>query len=139
MRVLSSASVWLNAIKNHSRESLQLLCMQRGQRDLQVLQSARMPNAKRNHLFFKQGMQTATSMAPLTKPMWGWLHLSQIFPANYGFHLSHSYAIFLRKPTMQECQKLQGESPCGVSQNARTGFKGETLMPLSQFFSMKNA
>ncbi len=33
-------------------------------------------------------------MAPLKKQAWGWLCLFQIFPANYGFHLSSPQGTF---------------------------------------------
>ncbi len=60
-------------------------------------------------------MRTPTSMAPLKVCSSGWMNTHRIFPANYGFHSSSSYATFLRMPTTRECQKLRDFSPCGVS------------------------
>jgi hypothetical protein len=51
----------------------------------------KMPDAKRNHLFFPLGTETATSMAPLMKQICGWIRLFWIFLTNYGFHLSSPY------------------------------------------------
>src|SRR5437879_5899735 len=64
MLVLLSASVSSHALRNPSRKSLQLLCLQGGERNLQVLKSAKTAKAKRDHLFLSLDMQIATSMAP---------------------------------------------------------------------------
>jgi len=66
--------------------------LREGERNLQVLQSAKTPDAKRNHLFLKQGMQTPRSMAPLKICCSGWMSTYQIFLTNYGFNLSRSHA-----------------------------------------------
>ena len=92
MPVWLSVNVSSRAIRKHHRESLKLLSLEKGERNLQVLQSARKPNAKKNHLFFKQGMQRATSMAPLKMGCSGWMSTYQIFFTNYGFHSSSSHA-----------------------------------------------
>ena len=47
---------------------------------------------KRNHLFLQQGMQIATSMAPLKMWCSGWISAFQIFLAPYGLHVSSSHA-----------------------------------------------
>jgi hypothetical protein len=54
-------------------------------------------------------------MAPLRIGRSGWMSIYQIFPANYGFHLSRNHVPFLRNPTTRECQMLRGFNPCGVS------------------------
>jgi aromatic ring-cleaving dioxygenase len=55
----------LNALRKPLRESLQLSWLQEGERNLQVLLFPKTPDVKRDHLSFKQGMETATSVAPL--------------------------------------------------------------------------
>src|SRR6266571_3179361 len=66
MPVWSSVSGSSPAIKLLSRKSLMLLCdVQGGKRNLQVLPSPRKPKAKVGHLPILQGMERATSMAPL--------------------------------------------------------------------------
>jgi hypothetical protein len=57
-----------------------------------VLFSPKKPKAKKDHLSDLQGIATATGMAPLKKQRQGWMRLSRIFLANYGFHLSRSHA-----------------------------------------------
>ncbi len=75
-----------------------LLCdVQGGKRNLQVLPSPRKPKAKVGHLPILQGMERATSMAPLRMDCLGWMSVYQIFPANYGFHSSRNYV-----PSTQE-------------------------------------
>jgi hypothetical protein len=95
------------ALRNRHRESLKLLSLERGERNLQVLKPARMSKAKRDHLFLKQGMQVATSMAPLKMGRSGWMSTSQIFLTNYESHVSCSHAT----PT-------QGTDYVGVSEAA---------------------
>src|SRR5712691_2161402 len=51
-----------------------------------------MPNAKRNHLFLKQGKETATRMAPRRARGVGWERLPHLFLPNYGCSASRSYA-----------------------------------------------
>ncbi len=79
----SNSECVLQAVKNHRRKSLKLTWLQRGESNLQVLKSAKTPKAwGPGHLLEAQGMQIATSMAPLKKQVWGWLRLFQILPAN---------------------------------------------------------
>ena len=47
---------------------------------------------KRDHLFLQQGMQIATSMAPLKIGRSGWMSTAQIFLTHYGSHVSRSHA-----------------------------------------------
>jgi hypothetical protein len=47
---------------------------------------------KGNHLFLQQGMQIATSMAPLKMCCSGWMSTCRIFLTHYGFHVSSSHA-----------------------------------------------
>ena len=90
MPVLSSVNAWVCAMKNHSRKSLKLFG---GERNLQVVPSAKMPKARvPSHLLEAQGMQMAPSMAPLRRGRPGWMSPSQILLTNYGFSLSSGYA-----------------------------------------------
>ena len=58
---------------------------------LKVLPSAKKPKVKRDHLSFSQGIQMATSMAPLTMCGLGWQSTHPIFLTHYG-PMSRSYA-----------------------------------------------
>src|SRR6266446_4592050 len=106
--VLSPGSVWLNAIRNNRRKSLQLPWSQRGQSNLQVLSSPKLPKAwVPGHLLEAQGMEITTSMAPLKVCCLGWRDTHQILPTNYGSHFES-----------EPCSISQGTDYVGVSEAA---------------------
>src|SRR5712692_7824386 len=112
MPVWSSVSGSSPAIKLLSRKSLMLLCdVQGGKRNLQVLPSPRKPKAKVGHLPILQGMERATSMAPLRMDCFGWRSAHRIFPANYGSSPSRSYAPVLRTADYARVSEAAGLEP----------------------------
>lgn len=114
MPVSWSASASWRAPKTCSKKSLRLLTdVEAEKRNLQVMFSPRMPQAKVGYLPTAHGKETA----PRRGTRSGWMSHPHLSLPNYGSSTSRGYAPHTQKPTTEGWKKPLGFIRSGVSRN----------------------